>query len=317
MICFPLVPPPTGLSMATSIVSGVVAVIAACGNSLIITAVIWNPFNTLSEPFNYFLINLTISDLILGAFTMPLSCYYHYKESNGQSNHTLLELLHYSFFISSLACLLSFLALCIDRYIAIARAISYRQYLCWSRCLIVSILIWLISFTLPFLHLKLSYIDYLMVFGNIVISTGLLMLSVVYIRVYIFLKAQTSWMKRLVDFPSLVSENLHFLRLERDRKITHVFLLMLFIFVATYIPALLMIYVLAFCHVCDCTTTNVLRDAIILCINFNCCINPFLCTLRIKKFRQAVRTIIDKFLVIFRKPVKSLNRIDNISTSIN
>jgi len=57
-----------------------ISVFAIVGNSLIIVLVIKDPLNKLRSPFNYFLVNLAVSDLIIGVVTMPISFYVHYED---------------------------------------------------------------------------------------------------------------------------------------------------------------------------------------------------------------------------------------------
>lgn len=91
-------------------------VIALFGNLIIIIAVIRNPLKKLHTPFNYFLVNLSVCDLVAGAVPMPLTAYYMYSQSQGLhitfSKHELCVTI-----ASAASVILSTCALAIDRLI--------------------------------------------------------------------------------------------------------------------------------------------------------------------------------------------------------
>ena len=144
-----LVPHPLILNIITCILSVAISVFGTVGNSFIIWLVVKDPLKKLRTPFNYFLVNLAISDLIIAFVTMPISFYVHYQEiHHGFIAPVWSEILAMSYFISAHVSLLSLLALSTDRYIAVVKPIKYRLYLSWSRCIKVSAAIWILSLTL-------------------------------------------------------------------------------------------------------------------------------------------------------------------------
>ena len=294
MACFPDVWAPIQLSYCTCVLSAIIGFIAMFGNINIIIAVVKNPLKKLHTPFNYFLINLAFSDLIVGGITMPISTYNHYAESIKNKPRSLVKALHVSFFISVTASLLSLVALSVDRYIAITWAIKYRQYLSWSRCVKVSIGIWLVSCTLPLIYIKIGFINYLMVYACSAILTGLAVMVAIYLRIYLFLRAQTRELKQILRSSSTAAEEFHLKRLVMEKKVTRVFLVILFVYVFTYVPATILIFILHFCESCDCTVRHVFRDFSFLLISFNSCVNPFICTIRLKHFRQSISSLYRK-----------------------
>ena len=138
----------------TCVVSAVLAIVAIIGNTSIVAAVIKDPLKKLHTPFNYFLVNLAVSDLIIGVITMPVSTYLHYTEYMDSLEIVVVKTLHMSYFISATSSLLSLIALSLDRLIAITYATKYRKYMRFRRCLLVSAVIWIISLSIPFIYLK-------------------------------------------------------------------------------------------------------------------------------------------------------------------
>ena len=294
MDCFPSVRAPFQLAIFTSTCSAVISIIAIIGNVIICVAVYKDPFKNLRSPFTYFLVNLAAADLIVGIIYQPISVYFHAVESQGDTSDTLTKVLHMSYFISGTASILSLLALCMDRYLAIKFAIKYRSYLTWTRCFQISCIIWLASFTLPFTYLKLGYIDNLMVHSHTSVIVALVGLIVTYINLYLFLRKQATEMANIQRTTSTAAEEMRLQRLKLEKKITRTFLWILILFIATYVPSIIMVYILHFCESCHCTLRHVLRDLQFLLISSNSCMNPFVCTIRLKQFRKSVYAILPR-----------------------
>ena len=288
MACFPDVWAPYQLSIFTSVISAIIAVVAIIGNTLICIAVFKDPLKKLRSPFAYFLVNLAVSDLIVGAINQPISVYVHATEAQGYLPSTLAKLIHMTYFISATASILSLLALCLDRYLAIAHAIKYRVYLDWRKCILISIIIWFISLTLPFIYFEFGYIDYLMFHCHTSVVAALVGLIATYIRIYLYLRRQSNQLAALQRTSSTVAEEMRLQRLKTEKKVTRTFLWILLLFIATYAPAIIMIYILHFCESCNCDFRHALRDLQFLLISSNSCMNPFVCTIRLKQFRKSM-----------------------------
>ena len=109
---------PKELSLFSLYVSGAIGLIAVLDNSIIIAAVIKDPLKRLRTPFNYFLINLAVVDLILGSVIMPLVVYMQYEESIGELTPQLNNVTRMTYFTVGMASLLCLIVLSIDRCIA-------------------------------------------------------------------------------------------------------------------------------------------------------------------------------------------------------
>ena len=77
---------PYHLSVATFTISAVISVISIVSNVIVMVVFIRDPLKKLHTPFNYFLINLSASDLVIGFVVMPISIATHYKESERTIN---------------------------------------------------------------------------------------------------------------------------------------------------------------------------------------------------------------------------------------
>ena len=324
--CFPDVWAPKALSHFTAISSIVLCLIITFGNSLIILAVIVDPLKKLRNPFSYFLINLAVSDLLVGMVTMPLSYTVHMDEVQGYIPQYKVYLLHISYFISSMASVLSLGALSVDRFVAIRWPIAYRRRLSLPRCALLSLLIWVFSSLVSLVYLKVGYINHLMVFVHLSVVLTLVLLVVTYWEVYRVFRVQ-SFEMRSFDNPAdqansdnnQAHRDSELRRLRTEKKVTRAFLYILGLFIACYVPAIVMIYVLQFCDKCDCELRHALRDLQFILVSANSAMNPFVCTIRLGVFRRSITALVTCKLLRGRNYVASESHrgVENRTLSFN
>ena len=287
-MCFPDVWAPQELSYTSFTLSVIFCLIATIGNSFIILAVIKDPLKRLHTPFNYFLVNLAVCNLIVGVLVMTVSAYAHYQEASGYLEDFLAPFLHLSTFICGTASILSLVALTVDRYTAIIHPIEYRQYLSWNHCCIVTVTIWVLSLSIPFLYYEFGYINYLMFYAHSSILIAILVICFVYRRVIAHLNRQTEELQKILPLNSKEGNKFRMKRLEREKNVTKTLLVIMLAFIGTYIPVVTMIYVLQFCNTCNCNFLHVLRDFQYLLGIANSCVNPFICTIRMNQFKKSI-----------------------------
>eukprot|EP00794_Sanderia_malayensis_P008828 gene8828-9773_t len=301
--CFPQYWAPAELSYFTAIFSLVLCLVTSTGNLLIVVAVLVDPLRKLRTPFSYFLVNLAVSDFIVGAITMPVSVDIHMSETRGYIADFKIKLLHMSYFVSATSSVFSLGALSLDRYVAIRWPIRYRMNLSLTRCLIISTFIWLFSIGVSMVYLGTGYIDFLMVFAHVSVVTTLVLLIFTYQQVYKSLRAQTRQLRAVQntipnreqgqDSNDEQSNELRSVR--NEKKITRAFLYIVGLFFCSYVPAIIMIYILQFCNTCNCNVRHVLRDLQFLLVSTNSAMNPFVCTIRLGNFRRSI-------IALFRRP---------------
>lgn len=292
---------PVELSYFTASVSGIFSLITICGNLAVCLAVYKDPFHNLRTPFMYFLVNLSLSDLVVGCITMPTSVATHTMEAIGTKKKVHVQLILITYFISATASLLSLAALCVDRYFAVANPLMYRRNMKFKRCILGSVVIWVVSLGLPMLYFVTGYIPYLMIFAHTGVVVALAILVFTYFKIYKSLKQQaTKFRSKQGDAKSEENDTKQTHRGEdrksasrkTERRVTRVFIIILAVFAACYLPVIVMIYLLQFCPNCDCTFRHVLRDLQFLLAVSNSAINPFVCTIRLKPFRAALEKIL-------------------------
>ena len=279
---------PYHLSIATCAISSLIAVVSIASNVVVLVAFVKDPLKKLHTPFNHFLINLSFSDLFIGFVVMPISITTHYWESQRTINLEARYAIRISYLIAATGSTLSILALSVDRFAAIKWPIKYRAYRTFVKCLPVSCGVWVLAITLPFLYFAMGYRNYLMLHANISLVLGIGFLFAIYIRVYLHLRSYTQELQKTM--PHLSPDD-KLRRLLIEKKVTRTFLVILLTYVVTYLPAVVLIYVIFFCRVCTCDFIHTIRDAQFLLVASNRCVNAFVFTWRLKDFKRSIKII--------------------------
>ena len=280
---------PPELSAFSGISYFFVAIIATSGNGIIVMAVIRDPLKRLRTPFNYLLVNLAVADLIMGCVAMPVAVYLHYMEYKVKLEPLVNNIVRMLYFISGMASIISLIALSVDRYMAISRAITYRVFFTLKKCVVITIIIWSISIAFPFLYFKIGAVSYYFVFACVAILTGFLVLVVVSVQVHTLLQRQT----RLIasQLPASFSNEFQIKRIQQEKRITRTYLIVLVCFIVLYLPGVVMVFVLYFWTTCDCVVRHVLRDLQSVFISFNSCVNPIIYIVRLNTFKKSIRML--------------------------
>ena len=279
---------PSYLSLLTAIIGSVFCIVITFGNLMIVIAVVKDPLKKLRSPFNYFVVNLAVADLIVGIVSMPIGIYNHTLEYLKTKPDVLKRVFTVTLFISLTASLLCLITLSVDRYVAITFPIKYRSNLTWRKCWIGSFIIWILSLSLPLAYLKAGYINYLMIYINTAVVIAAITLVMTYIRIYKFLRGQIQRMKEISRTTSNETKMLESKRSLQQKKVTRVFLWILVLFLACYIPATIIVYILQFCTICNCESIHVMRDTTFYLLTVNSCMNPFVYALKNKHYRHAL-----------------------------
>ena len=282
---------PSYLSLLTAIIGSVFCIVITLGNLMIVIAVVKDPLKKLRSPFNYFVINLAVADLIVGIISMPIGIYNHTLEYLKTKPDVLKRVFTVTLFISLTASLLCLITLSVDRYVAITFPMKYRSNLTWRKCWIGSFIIWILSLSLPLIYLKVGYINYLMIYVNTAVVIAAITLVMTYIRIYKFLRGQIQRMKEISRTTSNETKMLESKRTLQQKKVTRVFLWILVLFLVCYIPATIIVYILQFCTACRCESIHIMRDTTFYLLTVNSCMNPFVYALKNKHYRHALTQV--------------------------
>ena len=292
-------PAPMAVAITTTIISCLLSFVTISGNALICFAIFKDPYGNLRSPFMYFVVNLAASDLVTGCITMPSSVIIHIVElcmKRKENFDTLMHFMRLTYFISVHAILMSLIALSVDRYLAVARPFSYRRHTGIRGRIAITVAIWLSSISLPMLYFVTDYFTFLLIFANASVVVVLGILFVTYFKAYRSLKDQSNKICKLCSTANVANSRLcapSCLLRERDDKVTHAFLIILMVFACCYIPVIIIIYVLKFYPICNCTMQHALRDSqFVLGLTFSAA-TPFVCVLHHGNFRKAALRILN------------------------
>lgn len=278
--------PPYSLSMFTASVSLVLCLITVPGNVLVCLAIFKDPYKELRTSFNFFVFQLAISDLVVGVLTEPMFICFHIREAMKYPVMENIWVIHLTFFISYAASLLSLAALTLDRYLTVMS--HHRRLLSTTQITLISVLIWVISFSLPCLYFVTGFYLFAFMFTNASLIIIISILTFSYIRIHQRLKDQISrwhWFKQT---------QIKLTAMSLEKKLTRAFYIILGIFLMCLLPSFVMIYIIIFCDECDCTLVHWMRDLQFIFLLLNCSLNQFLYAWRARNFRKAISAVFCK-----------------------
>ena len=285
---------PTELSYVTSSISVLLMLITFPGNLLVCLAILLDPYKELRTTFNYLLLSLATTDLLVGVFMDPLSAVYHYSEAK-KLDLVSIKIMHVMFFILTTASLLTLAALTVGRYIAVTYPHTYRTKVTFKRALVTTAIIWAVSLGLSFIYFPLGYIYYAFIFANVAVISTFLVLVFVYWSIYKKLSAQMKLFHKTelhTDNNEYREKRSNLKLLKKDSKVTHAQVMVLIAFVICYTPACVMIYFLNMCSSCDCTLVHWFRDLQFVIVLLNSGVNPYLYAFRLPQFRRAFHKLV-------------------------
>ncbi|XP_078359132.1 adenosine receptor A1-like [Oculina patagonica] len=277
--------PPSYISFTSAAIGVGMCLFTIPGNLLVVLAIFIDPNRDLKSPFNYFVANLAISDLVVGFVVDPMSVAYHVSEGVAKEYPAALVYIHMPYFIASTASVLSLAALTLDRFLAITSPLSYRTKLNPKRAAFVAAGIWAFSLSFPFIYLVTGYLTYAFVFAHTVIIATFLIMLLTYLKIFRVFKNQVKqW-----DCLDQTNEDNHAKRqaIRWEQKVTKTFMIMLALFLACYLPSCICIYITNLCSSCSCTFIHWARDIHFLLILANSGVNPFVYAWRFDNFRKA------------------------------
>ena len=240
---------PTTLSLFTAAVSGVLALVTIPCNILVCLVILRSPprLKNLRTPFTYFILNLALTDLLVGAATEPISVVYHLLEARSVSSSSLVRLLQVLYFLTCTVSVLSILALTLERFYAISKPFKYRQSVTNSRVFLASGMIWILSpgFITP--YFVMGYRVFSLVFANVVILITLGALIYAYFKII-----KTIQRRKNIRHDSL--QGLFIANRQvtlYEEKLTRTFTSILILFSICYVTPCLLIYTMNLCTKCS------------------------------------------------------------------
>ncbi|XP_020615356.1 adenosine receptor A1-like [Orbicella faveolata] len=280
---------PTNLSIFTASCSILITIVSSVGNSLVVLAVFLNPNRDMRTPFYYFVVNLSIADLIVGLITGSMSTVYHIFAAIDEPKKLFGTVLIVAFFVSCTVSLLSLTALALERYLAIVHPTTYRTQLSPVRAFLVSVLVWILSILLTMIYFFVQYNIYRFIFANTALAVTIVALIFTNAKILKYLRHQ---MQQWDTFHESTEENLIMRQLMWEKKMTKTLLIVMLLLLAFYLPSCIFIYIINLCKDCNCVFIHWIRDTQFLLVMANSAVNPFVFPWRLENFRSAFRSIV-------------------------
>ena len=266
-------------SLPNIIVYIIVSSFTIFSNLLLCIAYWKDPFRELRTVQNYYVFNLAIADLIMGAISEPLLVVTYWYNEN------LIYFIHYLFAIISGSCsLLNITALSIIRYFAVRQPFLTQNIVNKRSVLISIVIIWFIAIhyaAIPLLGWRDNTFQFYLYVLACIIPTVVFM--VCYFLVYRALRRHTITIKSLSDGKSLALQN----ALRTEKAATRTVLLVLVVFLALWIPFLSIDFLIVQCEKCRNVQFHLARDITLSLVYFSSGINPAIYAWRVKVFRRA------------------------------
>lgn len=283
---------PTEVSYTNMFASLIFMLVTVPGNLIVVLVVYLDPYKEFRKPFTLLILNLAVTDLIVGCLAEPMSVMIHYREAMKLSI-SISWLSQTCYFLCATASLLSLAVLTGDRYLAITSPLWYRANVTTKRVGYTSFMIWVLSICFTGIFFFVDFISYAFIFGNIAICIAVFIVIFAYVRIFRSLKVTTENAHNLAAGASEAARAQARAQ-QQETKLTRTYKLMIIAFLFSYLPTTVLIYLMNLCKTCSCELIHWFRDFQFIFVCFNSLVNPFLYAVRLQSFRKAYSNIIGR-----------------------
>lgn len=300
------------LSIFTAAASGLLLISTLVLNLLLVTALLRNKKRLHKYMFYRMLLNISVADLLTAMTSDSISLSFHIKEALRQYILQIeVTLLHCGLFFINGASILTLALICVDRLIALLRPTLYIEGVKRNVGYLMISLTWICSALLCVPYFYVGYIKYLMVFscGTVIIAFAALMITVITYKQNLrptLLSSNVSNVSQSEVEKYVLSSNddcIHKKRLStiqrplsrmisNEEKTTISFIIMLIVFLFTYLPATMMTAYMNLCQKCNCDAIHVLRDLTYLSILSSAFWRPLNFIMRLNTVRRDILEIL-------------------------
>ena len=285
----------TEISYFTASLATVFCLATVIGNVLVCLAIVRDPLRKMKTPFHYFLLSLCGTDLLVGLLLDPTMIVVHIREAHGTLNKGdiswVFQMIHMLHFILSTASVLTLAAIAADRYVTVTSPVKYKTKITSKRAIVTSVVIWVAALGFSLLYFKLGFFLYSFIFANTAVLSTFFILLFTHRSILRHLRKRSNyWQDRRTD-ESTISEKRESAKklrnIKKERKVAKALSSVLIAFLASFLPACVIIYLLNFCLSCNCLLVHWLRDIQALFVCLNSAVNPYLYAWRLPHFRKA------------------------------
>lgn len=275
--------------LSLTITDFILATLTICGNLLLLITILFDPLRCLRTPTTYFIANLAFSDLLIGlllGYGNAVDEYLQYAdEGKPKWIATVINIGGGATLVSGIW---TVIALALDRYVAVTDPLHYSERVTTRRVVLYILLSWLLAMALPvpYLFARQSWPIVLLIFSHTHFTIPVLLLLVVYFRIFRSLSRRRLGLLRLTASISTMT-----LRhtLESEKKTTSTSLVILILFCASFLPFYVKIQILNFCKCLDSKTYRNFSFVVHTFLYLSSLMDPFIYAWRVPKFRRSLR----------------------------
>ena len=275
--------------LSLTIIDFMLATLTICGNLLLLMTILFDPLRCLRTPTTYFIANLAFSDLLFGLLIGYGRAVVEYLQYAHEAEPKWIATVINEGGGATLAGgIWTVIALALDRYIAVTDPLHYRERVTARRVVLCILLSWPLAMAIPapYLFARKSWPIVLLTFSHTHFTIPVLLLLVVYFRIFRSLSRRRSELFRLAASISTMT-----LRhtLERERKMAGTSLMILILFCASFFPFFIKIQILNFCKCLDSRPYRKFSVVAHIFLYLSSLMDPFMYAWRVPKFRRSLR----------------------------
>ena len=290
------------LSVFTTITTGLLSLSTVGLNLLILLTIVRNKSNAFRPMFFRAVFNISLADLFTGLIVDCLCFNFVLKEALGISlSATEKTLSHLSFFMFSGVAVITVGLLSIERLWALVKPVNHLKGQKLWQSVLVGAFTWVLSIGLSMAYFKVGYIKCLVVFASTTVVFSFVLMIVMLLvyerRMVVNRKKRGRYTVTRTDSnlkSGRQSSMKGKLSQAGERRVTKTFMLMLVVFLVSFLPTVIMIIYMNNCTQCNCILIHTMRDLTYLLVVAGALMRPINYILRLRVLRRAIAKTVSR-----------------------
>ena len=263
------------------------ALITTFSNGLVMFLFVKDPKRSIrSSPSCVLVASLALVDFLVGCGLEPTDAYYSLSIAYGKTPSIPRKVMQIASVYLLLCSVLLLMLITIDRYLAISCPIRYAQRI--NKKIVYASVVLVIGYCCALLFFVVEWAED---YRNEIFSGHIDLVVLVTITLFgglvYSLRKQT---RQLIKLSVNSDENFIIQASRRERKVTLTLAIMLVVFLACTMPWFLMMQMFDYCSICR--KNWWIMKLLFISFQANCALNPFFCTLRLPRYKAALKVIL-------------------------
>lgn len=284
------------LSLAIGIFLLLTSLGSIIGNTLLLSAIYFDPLKCFRKVPIVFIANLALADLLTGIIVDPLYAAHAFGIFQNEKYTTTLTVGDYASYVTVNNAIVTIVILIIDRSVAIKKPFMYRRVMTLKTAGIIVGISWVYSgFFSTFRLMGMSNEAYILLDTHLHVTFAFLSLTCLFGFIYSNLRTEKRKQLREVSSMEYVDnttkEKLQ--EIKTDKRLLVTIFLILFLFFLTYSPYAIFVHLEFYCSTCRVSKVYFFLSKISEPIVYlNSVLNPFIYAWRHKNFRKALLWVV-------------------------